>query len=90
MRLNPAAELETRRRFLANRAALPAEELAPYIGLRIAWNPEGSRLVAKASDPETLDDQILAAGEDPEQCVVEGIPAANSMLGGAGLGPVGR
>jgi hypothetical protein len=83
------AELETRREFLKNRAAIPAERLTPYGGLWIAWNPEGTRIVAKASDPESLDNQIVVAGEDPEQCVVEGVPATGSILGGEGLGPVG-
>jgi hypothetical protein len=89
MRTELAAELETRRMFLKNRAAFPIAELAPYKGLWIAWSPEGSRVVAQSRDPESLDEQILAAGEDPEQCVVEGIPANESMLGGDGLGPVG-
>ena len=62
MRTDLAADSETRRKFLENRAAFPAEKLVPYEGLWIAWNPEGSRVVAKASDPESLDDQILAAG----------------------------
>lgn len=37
--------------------------------------------------PEDLDDRIRAAGEDPERCVVEGIPATDAMVGGEGFGP---
>jgi hypothetical protein len=88
MRTELATEMETRRRFLKNRAAFSIADLARYRGFWIAWNPEGSRIVAQSSDPESLDEQILAAGEDPEQCVVEGIPATESMLGGEGLSPV--
>jgi len=87
MRTDLVADLETRRRFLKNRANFRAEDLAPYVGLWIAWNPDGSRIVAQASDPANLDAQIVPAGEDPEQCVVEGIPAAESLLGGEGLRP---
>jgi hypothetical protein len=42
--------------------------------------------VADSEAPEDLDDRIRAAGEDPERCVVEGIPATDAILGGAGLG----
>jgi hypothetical protein len=45
--------------------------------------------VADSETPEDLDKRIRAAGEDPERCVVEGIPASDAMLGGAGLGPMG-
>ncbi len=47
----------------------------------------GRAVVADAGAPEDLDDAVRAAGEDPERCVIEGIPAVNAMLGGEGLGP---
>jgi hypothetical protein len=43
--------------------------------------------VADADLPEDLDDRIRAAGEDPERCVLEGIPAIDALLGDRGLGP---
>jgi hypothetical protein len=52
----------------------------------IAWSPDGARIVADSEAPEDLDDRIRAAGEDPERCVVEGIPATDAIFGGAGLG----
>jgi hypothetical protein len=42
--------------------------------------------VADSEAPEDLDDRIRAAGEDPERRAVEGIPATDAILGGAGLG----
>lgn len=83
------SEWECRRRFLERRAAMPAEALAPYAGRWIAWSPDGERIVADAEAPEHLDDRVRAAGEDPERCVVEGIPAEDAMLGGEGLGLAG-
>lgn len=87
MAVDVTSELECRRKFLERRAAFPAESLAHYAGRWIAWSPDGARIVAQAGAPEDLDDQIRAAGEDPERCIVEGIPAADAVLGGGGLGP---
>jgi hypothetical protein len=67
--------LELRRRFLANRAAFPVEELAKYAGQWVAWSPDGSRVAAHSADPETLDALLRANGDDPAVCVIEGIPA---------------
>jgi hypothetical protein len=89
MAVDVMSELECHRKFLERRAALPAEALANYAGRWIAWSPDGARIVADSDAPEDLDDRIRAAGEDPERCVVEGIPATDAMLGGAGLGPTG-
>jgi hypothetical protein len=80
------SELEDRRKFLENRTALPAEALTPYAGRWIAWSPDGARIVAHSEIPEDLDDRIRAAGEDPERCVVMGVPAVEAMLGGEGPG----
>ncbi len=66
--------LETRRTFLANRAAFPVEELARYAGRWVAWSPDGSRIAANAASPELLDDLLRACGENPADCVLEGIP----------------
>jgi hypothetical protein len=89
MAVDVMSELECHRKFLERRAALPAEALTCYAGRWIAWSPDGARIVADSEAPEGLDDRIRAAGEDPERCVVEGIPATDAMLGGAGLGPTG-
>jgi len=82
-------EMECCRKFLEHRAALPAGALTPYAGRWIAWGPDGARIVAVSQAPEDLDDRIRAAGEDPERCVVEGVPTTDAMLGGEGLGAAG-
>ncbi len=87
MAVDMTTDLECQRKFLERRAAFPAEQLARYAGRWIAWSADGSRIVADSEVPEDLDDRIHAAGEDPERCVVEGIPATDAMLGGTGLGP---
>jgi hypothetical protein len=89
MSVDVMSELECRRKFLERRASLPTEVLARYAGRWIAWSPDGARIVADSEAPENLDDRIRDAGEDPERCVVEGIPTTDAMLGGAGLGPTG-
>ncbi len=78
MALDLPAYLETRRRFLANRAVFPVAELAKYAGQWIAWSPDGSRVAASASEPELLEDLLISKGEDPAQCVIEGIPGDNA------------
>ena len=43
--------------------------------------------MAEAEDPEDLDRRVLDSGEDPERCVVEGIPAEDAIIGGGAHGP---
>jgi hypothetical protein len=71
--------------YLKNRATFSMEELAKHRGEWIAWSPDGRRIVAGARDPEALDDLIRAAGEDPEECPVEGIPDTDTVLGGLNI-----
>jgi hypothetical protein len=68
--------------YLKNRVAFPPEELAKHRGEWVAWSPDGSRLVAASRNPEALDDLIRAAGENPEDCPIEGIPNTDCVLGG--------
>ncbi len=81
---------DRRREQLTNRARFPVEKLAAYAGQWIAWSPDGSRIVAHTADPEGLDDCIRAVGEDPQLCLVEGIPAEDSVLGAVQPGVKGR
>ncbi len=83
MSLDMPAYLETRRKFLANRAAFPVEELAKYAGQWVAWSPDGTRVAASALSPEILDGILEATGEDPALCVVEGIPDDDALIGEA-------
>ncbi len=68
--------------YLKNRLAFPLDELATHRGEWVAWSPDGTRLVAFTRDPEALDDLVRAAGEDPENCPIEGIPDADCVVGG--------
>jgi hypothetical protein len=79
-------ELEDRRKYLESRAQFPPEQLAQYAGQWIAWRPDGTRIVAHSSDPEALEALIVDAGEDPQRCIVEGIPWEDAVLGGGFLG----
>jgi hypothetical protein len=80
MPFDMAAYLENRRRFLANRAAFPVEELTRYAGLWVAWSPDGTRAAASAEAPEALEGLLRAAGEDPLLCALEGIPDADPVV----------
>ncbi len=81
-------DLEDRQGFLANRSAFPLEELARYAGQWVAWSPDGSCIVAHARVLEALDDLVLKAGDDPEECIIEGIPAEDAVIGGESLGQI--
>jgi hypothetical protein len=71
--------------YLKNRLLFPLDELAKHRGEWIAWSPDGRRIVPRSRDAEALDDLVRAAGEDPEECPVEGIPDADTVLGGLTL-----
>ncbi|GEM_PF-1962384 len=83
MPLDMPTYLETRRKFLANRAVFPGGELSKYAGQWVAWSPDGTRIAASADRPELLDGLLRAFGEDPASCVVEGIPGDDALLGEA-------
>jgi hypothetical protein len=83
MSLDMPAYLAMRRKFLANRAAFPAEELGKYAGRWVAWSPDGTRIAASAARPELLEAILLAGGDDPTQCVIEGIPDDDALIGEA-------
>jgi hypothetical protein len=68
--------------YLKNRLRFPLDDLARHVGEWVAWNPDGTRIVASSRDPAALDGLIQAAGLDPEQCIVEGIPDSDSVIGG--------
>jgi hypothetical protein len=66
--------------YLNNRATFPLAELSKHRGEWIAWSPDGRRIVAGSPDLEALDDLVRAAGEDSEECSVEGIPDTDTVL----------
>jgi hypothetical protein len=71
--------------YLKNRLAFPLEDLAKHRGEWVAWSPDGTRLVAASPDPDALDGLVRAAGENPEDCPIEGIPDADCVLGGLNI-----
>jgi hypothetical protein len=74
------------RAYLRSRTNFPIATLAKFAGQWIAWSPDGKRIIANAADEASLDALICRAGEDPSQCIVEGIPAVGeAVLGGASL-----
>jgi hypothetical protein len=88
MDLNPYFDKQRER--LANRTLFPVDELASYAGEWIAWSADGSRIIAHTTDPKGLDDLVRAAGEDPEECLIEGITAEDSLIGSAESGAFRR
>lgn len=68
--------------YLRNRLRFPLHQLAQHTGKWVAWSRDGVRIVASSPDLVNLDDLIRTAGEDPEQCPIEGIPDTDSVIGG--------
>lgn len=64
-----------------NRAKFKEEDLSAYNGQLVAFSTDGSRLIAGAHDFVTLDNLILAAGEDPEEVCYERIVLENNWQG---------
>jgi hypothetical protein len=81
MAFDRTAYLESRRKFLANRAAFPEADLAKYAGQWVAWSPDGTRIAATALSPELLDSILVANGQNPVLCVVEGMPGDDGLSG---------
>jgi hypothetical protein len=69
MNAKPVSELPDLQQFLKNRAHFPPEELRPYAGSYVAWNLEGTRILASACDEPTLHERLLALGIDPARVV---------------------
>jgi hypothetical protein len=57
--------------FIPNRAAFPLEELERYRNHYIAFDPEGTRIIAATERAEDIDTAIRAAGYDSATCPVE-------------------
>jgi hypothetical protein len=69
-----------------NREALPEAELAPYYGKHVAWNMEGTKIVASGADELEVFHALQRAGYDPEQVVFSYIYRPDEVeLGWAGL-----
>jgi hypothetical protein len=60
--------------FLPNREAFPLEELDRYQDQYVAFNPEGTKIIAATAQLDTIFDLIRAAGYDPANCPIEFVP----------------
>jgi hypothetical protein len=70
-----------------NRERFPRDELAKYQGAWVAFSADGCCIVAHGETVEQLEQQVLAAGLDPQRVVREWVagPEDDSMLGGGEL-----
>ncbi len=69
----------------ADAAGCTPEELEPYRGNWVAFSADGSRIIARSPTLAGLDAQVLAAGEDPEQVLLERIPVSDFIPSGSEL-----
>ncbi len=67
-----------------NRARVPEPELAKYYGKHVAWNFEGTRIVASGKDDGEVFDAVKAAGLPTDRVVFSYVPHPDEIwLGGA-------
>ncbi len=57
--------------FLENRIKFPPTELLPYAGKHIAWNWDGTAIVASAATDGELFDKVSAIGLNPSRVVYD-------------------
>jgi hypothetical protein len=67
--------------YRTNRVAFPRAALEPYAGRWVAFSPDGQRIVASGETLERLEDQIAAAGYDPQAVVLEYLPGPDDDTG---------
>jgi hypothetical protein len=60
--------------FILNRNRLPPEYLEPYAGKYVAFNWEGTEIVAHGDTYQELDDMLRARGIDSSHVVYSRIP----------------
>jgi hypothetical protein len=58
-------------RFQANRLAYPEEKLEPFWGMQVAWNKEGTQIVASAGRDEDPHAKLKELGLDPCEVVID-------------------
>ncbi len=71
--------------FHANRAALPLAELARYAGQWVAWNSDGTRIIAaSAESQDAVWDQVQDLDLELSDCCLSYVSATDDVL----IGPV--
>ena len=63
-----------RRFFNQNRTKYPPEDVLPFSNQYIAWQADGTRILANAPTWEELEEKLRAMGIDASQVVFEFIP----------------
>jgi hypothetical protein len=58
--------------FNENQNNIPAEVIAKYAGLRVAWSLDGTRILASGTDDAEVDRNLRSVGIDPAH-VVHGV-----------------
>jgi hypothetical protein len=66
--------------FHENRAKFPPEQLLPFAGKYLAWNPEGTRILASGETMDEVEEKLLAVGIHPSQVVGDYVPPADVAL----------
>lgn len=63
-----------------NRARFPEEELAKYYGKHVAWNADGTRIVASGNDDGEVITIADAAGYKREEVVFSYVPFPDEVI----------
>lgn len=71
--------------FQKNRDRFPVEELARYAGKYVAWNWDGTRILASDNDELRLAIAIRDAGLNTAETLIAFVPAEDEILLGGGL-----
>ena len=71
------AEME---RFQENRLRFPLELLIPYEGFHVAWNLEGTEIVATGKSMEEVGNKVEAAGLPPNRVVFDYIDGPGAWV----------
>ena len=61
------------------------EDLSKHRGCWVAFSPDGRRLVASSVSLSTLDAHVRAAGENPEEVLLERVPDGDYITSGSEL-----
>jgi hypothetical protein len=71
---------------IRNRSLFPPSELEKYAGKYVAWNPDGTQIIASDADPIKLTEAVKASSYDATEVVLSFVPLSdNGMLGGGTL-----
>jgi len=72
--------------FLKNQSAYPSEELWKHIGKHVAWNWEGTEIIADADTLDELADKVEAMQINFSRVVFDYVDDPNVGFLGAGAG----